>query len=229
MYYVKHNKGAGQRRRRRIIVAVLIMVAAAIFAALNSQLRRIIGDSAQVHAQNAFSAAVSEAVSEVVGDNSFELVRVNTADAGQIVAIETDTAQINRIKSQVSIMLIDKLRELSSHPVNVTLGTLTGVEWLAGMGPEVEMRFELRGGVSTDIVSDLRETGINQSLHTIDCVVTADYYVILPGCRFTTTLSTTVPLAQSVIVGEVPDAYTYVVGDQSDTIGRIFDYGHQEP
>ncbi len=229
MYYVKHRRGAGQRMRRRLAAVISLAAFFTAFITLNMQLRRIIEDAAQVHAQNAFSTAVSRAVSDVLGDNNFELVHVNSTESGQIVSIETDTAQINSIKSQVSIIMIDKLRELSSQPITVSLGTLTGIEWLAGLGPRLEMRLELRGGVSTDIISDLRETGINQSLHTIDCVATADYYVILPGCRFSAQLSTTVPLAQSVVVGEVPDAYTYVVGDQSDTIGRIFDYGHQQP
>ena len=229
MYYVKHNKRAGQRRSR-INAALMISAAfAAVLVILNIQLRRIIEDSAQVHAQNSFSTAVSEAVYDVLGDNSFDLVSINTAETGQITAIMTDTAQINNIKSQVSIKLIDILMELSAQPTKISLGTLTGIESLAGLGPQLEMRFELRGGVTADVVSDLKETGINQSLHTVDCVVSADYYVILPGYRFSAKLSTTVPLAQSVIVGEVPDAYTYVVGDQSDTISRIFDYGHLEP
>lgn len=176
-----------------------------------------------------FSEAISLAVSEVITDNQFEIVHVNSMDNGQVISIETDSAKINKIKSEVTITLQDKLAEMTAQPVEVALGTLTGIDAFAGIGPKIEMRFELRGGVSADIVSDLRETGINQSLHTIDCIVSADYFVILPGYRFTANLSSTVPLAQSVIVGDVPDAYTYVVGDESDTISRIFDYAHLEP
>ena len=93
MYYVKHNKRAGQRRSR-INAALMISAAfAAVLVILNIQLRRIIEDSAQVHAQNSFSTAVSEAVYDVLGDNSFDLVSINTAETGQITAIMTDTAQ----------------------------------------------------------------------------------------------------------------------------------------
>ena len=229
MYYVKHERSAGQRRIRRISVILPAVMLVALFLILNIQLRRIIADSAQIQAQNIFSVAVSEAMNELTAESSFDMVRVNSDENGQVVSIETNTAQINAIKSQVSITLINKLGEMTAHPVKVSLGTLTGIDAFAGLGPQIEMRFELRGGVSTDIVSELQETGINQSLHTIDCVVSAEYSVILPGFRFAADLSSTVPLAQSVIVGEVPDAYTYVIGDQSDTVGRIFDYGQLEP
>jgi len=229
MYYVKHKQGTGQRVRMRITGVAVILTILLLFILLNTQIRRIAADSTQVYTQNAFSKAVSDALCHVLSEQSLDTVRVNTGADGQIVSVETDAAQLNRIKAEITITLLSELNNISSSPIEITLGTLTGIEAFAGRGPRLEMRLELRGGVSTEIISSLVETGINQSLHTIDCVVTADYFVILPGCRFSTKLSTTVPLAQSVIVGEVPDAYTYVIGDKSDTVSRIFDYAQLEP
>jgi len=226
VYYIKHRRKINAKARLTII---LIIVTITVIMT-NAFIRDIMGSSARIQAQNMFTESLSESMDELMAnEHSFNLTNVKTNETGEIVSIQTDTAGINRLKAQVSELMVQKLGEMERHPVTVTIGSLTGIELLAGLGPQIELRFELRGGIKTDIVSEFTETGINQSLHRINCVVSADYYIILPGHRFEANLSSTVPLAESVIVGKVPDAYTYVVGDQSDTIGRIFDYAQLEP
>ena len=228
MYYEKHRSSqyAGSLRKCRIVVTLLL--AAAIMLTINIQVRRVVTNTALIYAENAFSDAVSTAVINIIDQGcSFDVVTVSTSEDGQIVSVQSDTGRVNALKAHLTAELLDRLPLTDSQPIALSLGTLTGMELLAGLGPTVQLRLELRGGVKTEINSEFFDAGINQTLHRITCTVSAEYMIIIPGHRFASTLTTKIPLAESVIVGTVPDAYTYVVGDQSDTIGRIFDYGAQ--
>lgn len=227
MYYEKHRRSCNIKMSRVKVLAIMSAVLILLLV-LNFQARRVICDAAAVQAENAFAQAVSDAVLEAAADGvSFDVITVNSGGEGEVVSVQSDTGRINLLKAALTQSLMRQLESKEVARLDISCGTLTGMELLAGRGPTVKMQLELRGGIKTDITSQFYEAGINQTIHRICCTVTADYYLLLPGCRFAVTLTTTVPIAESVIVGKVPDAYTYVVGDESDTIGRIFDYGAQ--
>ncbi len=226
LYYQKHRGRIAPEKLRRYRLALAAGLMLAALMALNAQFRRVAEDAASVMAQNEFSRSAAEAILMMTEDGvSFDVVSVGTGENGEVVSVAADTGRLNRLKSELTGKFLALLEQRESDNVEISLGTLTGSELLAGRGPKLRLRMELCGGVNAEITSDFFEAGINQTLHRVCCVLSADYYIILPGYRFRKTLTTTVPMAESVIVGTVPEAFTYVVGDQSDTIGRIFDYG----
>ncbi len=228
MYYVKHVTGEKQRVSRNIRLTITLILFLSIIVGISSQMRRVMGDLAAIQAQNRYSQSVASALWELSSKESFDIININASETGEIVSLETDTGRLNSLKAELTVKLMDQLGKTEHQPMYVSFGSLTGIDLLAGLGPQIEFRAELRGGINIDVNSEIIEAGINQSLHKISCMVSADYYIIMPGYKFKTTLSQTVPLAESIIVGDVPEAYTYVVGDQSDTVGRIFDYGAEQ-
>lgn len=225
MYYVKHRYKRNSRNSRHIRLTIILLFFLFGIIGTSIQIRRVMGDIASIQAQNQYARSVSNALSQLLMKESFDIVQINSSDTGETVSIQTDTGQLNKLSAELTSVLMSELGKMEQQPMYISAGSLTGIDLFAGLGPQIEFRAELRGGISVDITSQITETGINQSLHRICCTVTADFYIILPGYRFKTTMKQTLPLAESIIVGDVPEAYTYVVGDQSDTIGRIFDYG----
>ncbi len=225
IYYVKHKRGEKTAISRRVMFTISLAMMIFLIFALSSQIRRIASDAAHTQASNIYSAAVSEALSEVIQEESFDIIHIDTDSTGEVNSLVTDTGQLNRLQAELAEKLIGELQQMEAEPLYLSAGTLTGIDLLAGFGPEIEFRMQLRSGVRVDVHSEIIEAGINQSLHRIVCTASADYYLVMPGYKFKTTLSRSIPLAESVIVGDVPEAYTYVTGDKSDTVGRIFDYG----
>ena len=80
------------------------------------------------------------------------------------------------------------------------------------------------GTVKTRIINQFDEAGINQTRHRIQLQVTVDMLSVLPGYRISSEAQTTVVLAETIIVGLVPDAYTEVYGGTDDLVGMIQDY-----
>ena len=72
--------------------------------------------------------------------------------------------------------------------------------------------------------SAFSSAGINQTSHQIELEVTVRIYAAIPGFRSSIETTTNYLVAETVLVGEVPDSFTQVDGDQADIVRKIFDY-----
>ena len=91
--------------------------------------------------------------------------------------------------------------------VKVPIGVFTGIEFLAGFGPDVTFKIIPVGSVSCDFRSSFVSAGLNQTLHSIYMDVTATVSVVMPSRTQEISVPTQVLICESVVVGEIPDAY----------------------
>lgn len=224
MYYTKHLPDKKVRRCRR---SVIILTVVLTFFAINAGLHPIIEGMLIIQARMHFNAMVNRAVERVISEGGAAggFVLLTEAEDGMVTSVQTDTAAINAFRARLGQALSEELDMLDEEPVLVSIGTLTGIDLLTGRGPDVKLRLVQNGSIITELVSSFTASGINQTCHTISCIVDAQFYAVIPGFRTPVSMQADIIVAQSVIVGNVPDSYTSVYGDQSDTIGRIFDYG----
>lgn len=224
--YASVHPEKSTRIRLRLLATALVLITLLLY--VNTQLGKLLAKAIEVQLMNVYTDAVNEAVGEVMRSNTQmcgSVVELQRSQDGSICALSTDTASLNILKSELSSGISQRLAELEDEVIYIPLGALTGIEIFSGIGPDIKIRLRLIGGVSTDMSSSFIDAGVNQTLHTIGCSVSARFVAIMPGACTKLELSTDTILAQSIIVGEVPDSYTVVNGDTSDTIGRIFDYG----
>ena len=221
MYYEKHRP-RGHRAGKHAVFALL--AAALCFALANARTAELVSPALEAGATSSYTRAVSAAAAGVMESDSLgQPVRLSRAGDGTITAVETDAACVNRIRSAVCAAALDSL-ESGGCVVTVPIGSLTGLPLLSGRGPEIDLRLRPAGACTAELYSTFEAVGINQTRHTIRCVIKTRMYAMLPGRGVPLELSADVLLAESVIVGRVPESYTYVIGDQSDTVSRIFDY-----
>ena len=93
---------------------------------------------------------------------------------------------------------------------SVPLGNLTGTALIAGRGIPINIRFVRIGDVTADIRTEFVESGINQTLHKISMRVRVTLNVLAAGSSIKLEHASDVTLAETVIVGKVPDAYTAI-------------------
>ena len=70
------------------------------------------------------------------------------------------------------------------------------------------------GSVQSEFSSELRASGINQSLYRVNLKLTASLRLILPGVSDTIQVSAEAAIAESIIVGDVPEVYTNVANEE---------------
>lgn len=203
------------RRKRRgfgVFLALTAMVTA-VFIFTDMSLRPVVEEmvayQAKVFATKMINAAMIEQL-ENEGSGYERFVRIMRDDSGGIEALEADMLQINRLKSNLGGNIARKLEERGSQTISVPIGTILGSQFTSGRGPLVDIRMIPGGYVQTEIHDKFTAAGINQTLHQIMLGVTVQMTAVFPGYNVRTETQTNFCIAETVIVGNIPQGYASI-------------------
>ena len=135
------------------------------------------------------------------------LYKLKQNDNGVVSAIESNTKNINLLKSQLSISINKEMGQLQEKTLEIPLGSIFSSAMFTGWGPKIPIKINRVGYASVDFVSDFVSAGVNQTKHNIAVSVNAEISVILMKQNLEFDIQTTVPVTETVIVGEVPSFY----------------------
>lgn len=199
-----------------MVCTLLIAVAlsAGIISFLELRLRPVAAQLAVRQVHNKVTAQLDQALYDVPVDYD-KLVQLQQDSTGAVLAITSDPGQVNLLRASVSKAALEAIAAVDVHTMGVPLGSLFELDLLWAIGPTIRVRSLTAGTVSTQVRSEFLSAGINQTLHRILVDVTVPLTVLLPGDRADTQVSTSVCLAETVIVGQVPETYL----DWSGNIG----------
>jgi sporulation protein YunB len=207
------------RRKRKALAGLLLVLLAAAGALwyVNASLRPVLEGLASARVESAAARAMNEAILEVLGSASTgELLSAQASNEGHVSLLTADAGKLNLLAADCAAAAQRRIQDLGEQGVSVPLGTLSGVPLLAGLGPRLSFRFTPVGMVQSSFHSEFRSAGINQTLHRITLQLTGTVRVVLPGRSYSVTVLTQAPVAENVIVGDVPEAYTNV--DNTDDL-----------
>lgn len=206
-----------QRRNIRTVLVMAAMLAA--FIILIVQLDRVIRPTVKAVCQEECRAFCSQLISGCIettlreNPHSYhDFAELVYDENGNIAAVETLTGNVNRIQSQLMSEVNTALDESRDTEITVSLGTASGVWLLAGKGPEIPLRFLPIGNASVELISNLDSAGINQTCHKILIKVTVHAAAAVPFCQTETDIVYEYLLAETVLVGDVPEGYA-VIGE----------------
>ena len=206
-----------RKRKRRIffcLTTVLLAAAGALWY-VNVSLRPVLEGLASARVESAAARAMNEAILEVLGDGTAgELLSARESNQGHISLLTADAGKLNLLAADGAAAAQRRIMDLGEQGVSVTLGTLSGVPLLSGLGPRLTFRFTPVGMVQSSFHSEFRSAGINQTLHRITLQLTGTIRVVLPGRAYTVTVTAQAPVSENVIVGDVPEAYTNVANEE---------------
>ena len=151
------------------------------------------------------------------------LVQLDYDAERHVTALRTDVAAIGRIKSRLVNALYDRLDEFEQTDIEVPLGSVLAPRFFSGRGPV--LRFGLAGltQMEAEFISSFSAAGINQTRHQILLHVDVYTGILLPGFTASTKVSNEIAVAETVIVGGVPNTYTYF----STTPDEVIDYADE--
>lgn len=210
----------GQKRGRLFWIGAILI---ALLLLIESQLRPVVEGVAAYQAKVFATRMVNDAVlaelaREGVGYSDFVLLSRN--NNGDITSIQSDMVEINRLKAQVTDAVLRELEGMEASSIQIPLGTLMGNELTSGRGPMVELKVYPAGYVQTDIYSRFTDAGINQTHHQIMLGASVQMQAVIPGYSIRCEVTTSYCIAQTVIVGNIPDAYVQL-GDGAPLISKI--------
>lgn len=206
--------GRRLRHRQNLLLPLTcaVGVGAALFfiVQLNARIRPILLELALSQTSNQITAAIDHAIAEQALVYS-DLVTLERSDTGDIVALSSNLAQANILRSQLLEVTLDALDGLETKELEIPMGTLFDIELLSGRGPCIKVRILYTGTASAEFENSFSAVGINQTRHQIIFRIDADICVLLPGRQYNQTVSTRVCIAETIIVGKVPETYLQIV------------------
>lgn len=217
-----------KKRRIGLKLLALGLILAGILLLIDIRVRPIIEKTAIYQSKILATRIINDAVySELENGNyNYEsLVTVVYNPDNSVSSIESNMITINAIKAKITKSVNDELAKLDSHDLSLSLGTISGFTSFYNQGPLIPVKVQPEGYVETALISSFDSAGINQTLHQILIGISVDISAIIPGYTSSATLETQFVLAETVIVGKVPNAYTHVISGSEDIMGEINDYG----
>ncbi len=198
-----------RRKKFFIALALVFLFLAAGVIILHINVTRVLKSIAEANMRSITTVAVNDAIFYTLSDalRYEDLVRVERNSAGDITALTSDPLAINRIARDTAYMSQQNLRRMSEDGVDVPLGAFFGIEAWAGFGPKIHMQIIPISNVECRFASKFEEAGINQTKHSIYLEIVADISIIMPSGTSNFASLTEVLIAESVLVGKVPDSY----------------------
>ena len=198
-----------------ITLAVALLVAWGTIQVLEWKLRPTVAEIARTQVQNTMTAAIEQAVNEDLARRNVsygDFVTIERDATGAITALSAQTAQMNLLRSELVGTILEALEGVDVSSIHLPLGSLLDFEPLWAKGPELQVRAMTVGTVSAEFDSEFSTAGINQTIHRIWLEVAVPMTVLLPGEELEVTVQTRLPLAETVIVGQVPNTYLSLDG-----------------
>lgn len=171
--------------------------------------------STQIAVSDASDIVISQvntSIAEIMKDEDYTgdyFVNFEKTDAGEISAISSNMARINALSAKILDTVIN-VTENQTITVEIPIGNLTGVSLLMGRGPKVPVQIIVLTSSKVEFSNSIITAGINQTKHQVNLEVIVDIDVIIPWDTASTQVKTEVLIADTVIVGKVPDTYMNV-------------------
>ncbi len=210
---------------------LLLLACLVLVVSVYVRIRPVVTEYAESRARMLAEQTANETVAQVLAEHTAlcrSVIQTTYNDQNRLSSVIADAAAVNTIKTAVATSVLEQLQSLSSINIGIPMGTLVGPDWLSGWGPVIRFPIGVTARVITTVSSSLEAVGMNQSAFKVLLNVHIALSVITPDGRSSVAVDSAFPMAEVVLLGEVPDALTEVYGDDQTLLGKIFDYGTVE-
>ena len=171
----------------------------------------------KVKSQSLASSISAKVVEEVMSSIGYlDLITLDRDENGSILALRANVIEMNKLSSKISSLIQAKYSNLDEMYIKIPIGNFIGNELLAGLGPRIVVKIIPAGTVSTDYKTEFLSTGINQTRHRIYIEIKSSMTVVAPFTNESINVVTNVNVAETVLIGNVPDTFYNLQGIGTD-------------
>ena len=217
--HISFSGGMCMRRKLRnlfrltMILTVSLIIA---FLMLRSRYQDVIRELAETQVKNTTSDLTNDAIAKQIADGVIQYDRIVYFEKdldGRITALKTNMSEVNRLKTDVLNIINDEILALDSTSMGIPLGSIFLPELLSGKGPAIPVHILAIRNSDANFLSHFEQAGINQTMHKLTMVVSIDVSVLALGETAGFTMESEVVVAETVIVGAVPNTFLQTGGN----------------
>lgn len=179
------------------------------------QYRSVLQELAHIQVKNATSDLTNDAIARQIQEGTIQYDRIVYFEKdleGRITALKTNIGEVNRLKTDILNIINDEILALDNSDIGIPLGSILLPEVFSGRGPVIPVHILSIRNSDANFTSCFTEAGINQTLHQVKMEVSVDVAVLVLGSTTGFTLKSEVIVAETVIVGQVPDTFLQTGG-----------------
>ena len=196
------------KKKKLIILGIILLTVIIGWAFVTRNVNPILQAVSEETVRELATVAINDAAELVITDTGHthaDFVEITQDANGNIEMMRVNSLLLNTVSRRIATQSQNNISELGDQRLSVPVGTLSGLTFLTGRGPNINIRIHPVGAVEIIFNSQFTSAGINQTRHTIYLIIVAELSVIMPGMR-DVTAQTEVILCESIIVGQIPDA-----------------------
>jgi len=186
----------------------LLVIAMVLLIAFRARYHGTIRSLAQTQVINSTSDLINDAIDQQIESGNIQYDRIVYFEKdlnGRITALKTNMSEVNRLKTDILNIINDEILALDTSDIGIPIGSLLLPEFLSGRGVAIPVHILSIRNSDGSFTSQFSEAGINQTLHQINMSVSVDVAILVLGRSESFTVTSQVVVAETIIVGQVPD------------------------
>jgi len=202
-------------RRFLCLLLLLLIIIGTCFYAFRKKYHDVITTLAQTQVKNATSDLINDAIDEQIRNGTIHYDRMVYFEKdleGKITALKTNMSEVNRLKTDLLNLINDEILAMDSDSLGIPMGSFILPEIFAGKGPIIPVQIISIRNSEAGFYSEFTQAGINQTLQKINMQLSVDVAVLVLGKVDAFSISSQVVIAETVIVGQVPNMFLQTGG-----------------
>lgn len=194
--------------KKNLKFIAIITVAIVTFTMAINGINPIFEKLCSERAKSLATIICNEESTKIIKNYKYEdLVTIYKDSNENITMIKSNINVINLMISDIGEKIQKRLNEVEKDEIGIHLGSFTATKLLSAIGPIIPVKLATTGNIQTDLRSEFKEAGINQTMHRIYLQIDCEVNILTPYNIITEKISNQVLIAENIIVGKIPDSY----------------------
>lgn len=202
---------------RRILrmILIILLILGILLLVLRKKYDSVMMDLTRTQVTNSTSDLINDAIAEQIASGKVEYDRIVYFEKdleGKITALKTNIGEVNRLKTDTLNIINEQILATEHSQMGIPLGSMFLPELLSGKGPEIPVKILSIRNSDATFESSFTHAGINQTMYQLRMCVIVDVSVLVLGKTITFPVSSDMVVAETIIVGAVPDTFLQTGG-----------------
>lgn len=214
------NKQKKKIQKVLIIILAILLIIKLLFNYINPMFENMCYAKAKALAIQIINKKTQDSIDKIDYDDLVTIIKDNN---GNITMVKANALSINRISVELTVDIQEGFKDKNQNYIYIPFGSIFGNQVLSNIGPKIPISINPSGVVTTQFRSEFEAAGINQTVHRVYLYTLCTINIITPLKTMTSEVSNEVVVAESVIVGPVPDSYYNLEGLQRSDAMEVID------
>ena len=211
----RYMAAPGTKKMAVLAAAAAILLFGMVVIKIEPEMRKMAGYMINTQVTECLNEAIGEKIAEG-GMEYSSLVTLEKDSGGRVTALMANMAKINALQTEITAGVLSRLSDRMKTAIKIPLGNIIGGTVLSGRGPDIPVKILSVSNMSAGFSNEFTAAGINQTRHRIVLDFTVDIDMLIPGGTVSDTVRASVVVAETVIVGDVPDTYADISGGEKN-------------